>query len=393
MHIAWLGKKSPFCGNVTYGREVTNQLLDRNYQVSFLHFAQQEKSDQKWRDCPEVFLPFLYKSQIYTIPSPKSSAVLMRALQEFKPDIVHASLTLSPLDFRLPDICKELHLPLVATFHPPFDSKLRNLKSSTQYLTYQLYAPCLANYDRVIVFSEIQKDMLIKLGVPASIVVIIPNGVNEVKYSPNYSDYKAKLQNKSLFVYQGRISPEKNVESLLKAWKLAKMGSDCTLLIVGDGPQKSSLEPLYNENHGVVWTGFIGNEAERINILRAADVFILPSLVEGLSLSLLEAMACGLACIATDAGADGEVLSDGAGIVIDTQGVTGQLKTLLPLLREQPELVSILGQKAPSARPTALYLESKYFPGGSPVPYPLSPGYPSLSLCASSHWSFLGTPA
>ncbi|MEO0014077.1 MAG: hypothetical protein RLZZ535_2466, partial [Cyanobacteriota bacterium] len=37
MHIAWLGKKSPFCGNVTYGREITNALLDRDYQVSFLH--------------------------------------------------------------------------------------------------------------------------------------------------------------------------------------------------------------------------------------------------------------------------------------------------------------------------------------------------------------------
>ena len=41
MHIAWLGKKSPFCGNVTYSREVTNALLDRGYQVSFLHFAQE----------------------------------------------------------------------------------------------------------------------------------------------------------------------------------------------------------------------------------------------------------------------------------------------------------------------------------------------------------------
>ena len=40
MHIAWLGKKSPFCGNVTYGREITNALLDRGHRVTFLHFAQ-----------------------------------------------------------------------------------------------------------------------------------------------------------------------------------------------------------------------------------------------------------------------------------------------------------------------------------------------------------------
>jgi len=57
-------------------------------------------------------------------------------------------------------------------------------------------------------------------------------------------------------------------------------------------------------------------------------------------------MACGLACIATDVGADGEVLSDGAGVVLSTQGVTTQLKTLLPLFKNQPELAKLMGQKA-----------------------------------------------
>ncbi len=102
MHIAWLGKKTPFCGNVTYGREVTNALLDRGYKVSFLHFAQEDSPDESWPDYAEVLLPFLFKSTIYTIPTPKSSKVLTEALEKLKPDLVHASLTLSPLDFRLP---------------------------------------------------------------------------------------------------------------------------------------------------------------------------------------------------------------------------------------------------------------------------------------------------
>ena len=82
--------------------------------------------------------------------------------RKLKPDIVHASLTLSPLDFLLPEICEELNIPLVATFHAQFDSKPRNIKSGTQFLAYQLYAPFLANYERVIIFSEIQKDLLMK---------------------------------------------------------------------------------------------------------------------------------------------------------------------------------------------------------------------------------------
>ncbi len=346
MHIAWLGKKSPFCGNVTYGREVTNALLDRGYQVSFLHFAQEESSTEAWRDCQEVPIPFLYKSQIYTIPSLRSSKVLTDALRQLKPDIVHASLTLSPLDFLLPEICEELDIPLVATFHPPFARKPRNFTSGTQQLTYQFYAPFLANYDRVIVFSKIQQDLLIRFGVPETRIAVIPNGVEPDKYSPGLSKLKTQLDAQRVFVYQGRVAIEKNVESLLRAWKQADMGPQSKLLIVGSGPLTPSLMSTYNEDLGVIWTGFVADEQERIQILRGSDVFILPSLVEGLSLSLLEAMACGLACIATDAGADGEVLQDGAGIVLGTQRVATQLQTLLPIFQDHPEMTTLLGRKA-----------------------------------------------
>ena len=346
MHIAWLGKKSPFCGNVTYGREITNALLERGYKVSFLHFAQDQDESGSENYVAEVMLPFLYKSQIYTIPAPKSSKILMRSLQELQPHLVHASLTLSPLDFRLPEICEALNIPLVATFHPPFDSRLRNLKSSTQYLTYQLYAPFLARYDQVIIFSKLQRDLLVKLGVPPRKLAIIPNGVDTDRYSPGISQFKYQFNLQKLFVYQGRIATEKNVEALLKAWKYSHMGRDSKLLILGDGPLTSSLKPLYNREDGIVWLGFVPEEEKRIEILRAADVFILPSLVEGLSLSLLEAMACGVACIATDAGADGEVLEKGAGVILNTQGVTTQLKTLLPLFRDHPEIIQLLGHKA-----------------------------------------------
>ncbi len=349
MHIAWLGKKSPFCGNVTYSREVTNALRERGHQVSFFHFAQEEEAPDNWPDFQEFSLPFLYKSQVYTIPTLRSRKVLEQSLRELqpKPDLVHASLTLSTLDFSLPEICQELGVPLVATFHPAFDHKLRNLSSSTQYLTYQLYAPSLAKYDRVIVFSRLQRRLLVRLGVPASRVAVIPNGVDVQKYAPGVSDFKAEIGADRVFLYQGRISPEKNVEALLKAWKHCRMGSRSKLVIVGNhGNLASSLMPFYGAEHGILWMGFIADEQRRIEILRGSDVFVLPSLVEGLSLSLLEAMACGVACVATDAGADGEVLEQSAGVILKTQGVSTQLKVLLPQLRDHPEWVQLLGQNA-----------------------------------------------
>ncbi|MBD2388254.1 glycosyltransferase family 4 protein [Cylindrospermum sp. FACHB-282] len=346
MHIAWIGKKSPFCGNVTYSREITNALLDRGHQVSFLHFAQEESKPNNWPNCQEVSLPFIYKSQVYTIPTFKATKVLTDSLREIKPDIVHASLTLSPLDFVLPEICEELNLPLIATFHTPFAGKGAKLISGTQFLAYQLYAPFLGNYDRVIVFSQIQRELLARMGVREENIAVIPNGVDTTKYSPGTSKIKAEFAADRLFVYQGRIAPEKNVEPLLRAWKQSDMAVGSKLLMVGDGPLKSSLEPFYGSESGIIWLGFVADEERRIEILRGADVFILPSLVEGLSLSLLEAMSCGLACLATDVGADGEVLEKGAGVIVNTKTVRSQLRTLLPLFQDHPELTTLLGQKA-----------------------------------------------
>lgn len=346
MRIAWIGKKSPFCGNVTYSREITNALLDRGHEVSFLHFAQEKPhvgNSQNWHEVP---LPFIYKSQVYTIPTFKATKVLTQSLKRIKPDVVHASLTLSPLDFVLPEICEELNLPLVATFHTPFAGKGAKLVSGTQLLAYQLYAPFLGNYDCTIVFSQIQSELLARLGVPEENIAVIPNGVDPIKYSPGISNIKAEYNAERLFVYQGRIAPEKNVESLLRAWKQAQMEPGSKLLIVGDGPLRYSLEPFYGAEYNIIWLGFIAEEERRIEILRGADVYILPSLVEGLSLSLLEAMSCGVACIATDVGADGEVVEKGAGVVLNTKSVRSQLRTLLPLFQDHPELTILLGQKA-----------------------------------------------
>jgi len=357
VRIAWLGKKSPFCGNVSYGNSITDHLKKRGHNVSFIHFDNHlttNKSESSFlANDPEVSLPYLIKSQVYTIPSPRAEKELKNSLEKLKPDIIHASLTLSPLDFRLPEICQQMNVPLVATFHPAFDSKIRNLIASAQQLTYQLYAPSLAKFNRVIVFSKDQKDVLAKLGVSREKQIIIPNGVDQNIWKPTdivnktHNLIRAKVGRKRIFLYMGRIANEKNIEALLKAWRQTK-NKNCILLIVGDGPMKPSLEHNFSdlEKEDLIWWGEESNLEIRVAIMQIAEVFFLPSLVEGLSLSLLEAMSSGTACVSTDAGADGEVLDNGAGIVISTDDVTTQLKILIPILQDHPDFTKILGIKA-----------------------------------------------
>ena len=371
-HIAWLGKKSPFCGNVTYGLSTTHALRSRGHGISFIHFdtpagrpSPTSLAEELGIDSsdgpgsgpdglgggPEVALPYLVKSQVYTIPSPGAQRELRESLERLRPDVVHASLTLSPLDFRLPDLCQQLGVPLVATFHPAFDASLRNITAGTQQLTYQLYAPALAKFDRVIVFSDLQAEVLMRLGVRSDRLAVIPNGVDPHTWkpagaspSPELAQLQRRFAGRRVFLYMGRVATEKNVEALLKAWRLVRPAG-CVLLIVGDGPLRSSLQANDTEAD-VVWWGYEPRLEIRVALQQLAEVFLLPSLVEGLSLALLEAMASGTACVATDAGADGEVLEGGAGIVISTQGVTTQLRTLLPVLRDQPVLTAELGRLA-----------------------------------------------
>ncbi len=367
-HIAWLGKKTPFCGNVCYGLTTTEELRERGHQISFIHFDNPRREGNNKTSLlandPDVSLPYLIKSQVYTIPSLNAQRELRESLSRLKPDLVHASLTLSPLDFRLPELCHQLDLPLIATFHPAFDAKLRNLTANTQQLTYQLYAPSLAKYDKVIVFSDMQAEVLAKLGVKENRIDVIPNGIDIKKWKPlNPSNSLNKLQfeikerlgTQRIFIYMGRIASEKNVEALLRAWRSAHL-KGCRLVIVGDGPLRPTLEnnSIFNREDNVIWWGYEADQNKRIALLQLAEVFLLPSLVEGLSIALLEAMATGTACVATDAGADGEVLDNGAGIVLNTEGVTSQLRTLLPVLRDQPVLTHELGRRA------RLRVEEKY---------------------------------
>ena len=265
VQIAWLGKKTPFCGNVSYGLSTTEALRQRGHQTHFIHFDNPRNPESGGTSLlandPDVSLPYLVKSQVYTIPSPGAQRELRDSLERLKPDIVHASLTLSPLDFRLPDLCQQLGVPLVATFHPPFDAGLRNITAGTQQLTYQLYAPALARYDRVIVFSQLQADVLVRLGVPEQRLVVIPNGVDTECWAPatpgtsnlTLRRVRERLGSQRIFLYTGRLATEKNVEALLRAWRLTSPVG-CRLVIVGDGPLCSGLMNQFG-NGEVLWWG------------------------------------------------------------------------------------------------------------------------------------------
>ncbi len=139
---------------------------------------------------------------------------------------------------------------------------------------------------------------------------------NEIRTSLGLGDDDLVL------AWTGRLSPEKNVELLIGAASQCR----CRLrrvFIVGDGPTRSELETLSRQTRVEHIVTFTGEQSDVRPYLHAADVFVFPSRSESFGGSLVEAMACGLPCIAlrpSDAdiqNASEEILGDGDGVLVE----------------------------------------------------------------------------
>ena len=346
LRVAWLGHTSAALGGgmATYSREVVARLRRRGHRVTFFQHDLPDPKDAPEADADEaVRLESLPLGGRLVLSSLKARRRLQERLERRDFDVVHASFWFSSLDFDLPRACRRVGVPLVATFHVAFDQR-PSVWSSLTSATYRLYAPTLAACDRVIVFGESQRDVLVELGVPPAGLRILPNGVDVEVYRPGPSEWKERLGASLLFVYMGRVDSEKNVDVLLRAFLESAPDGGVTLVVMGSGGERKRLQRQFRDPR-VVFTGHVADAASRIDLLRGADAFFLPSSVEGLSLSMLEAMACGAATVATDVGVDGDALR-GAGVVLDPRGLDDQLRLVIRELIEMPWLASPLGVAA-----------------------------------------------
>lgn len=331
-------------GLYNYSLEILRGLRARSVDVVFLYHGPRTR---KRGDAKEIQIGSLNVFNKDVIADPKAQSLIKETLRTERPDVAHASLSfslLSRFDFTLPDICHDAGVPIVATVHFPYDRRSTFWGSASRSL-YRLYATPLSRYDGVIIFSDEQKALLIDYGVPAEKVHVIPNGVDVRKYQPGASTFKSEIDADFLITYMGRVDPEKNVDDLLKVFVELRVPPTHRLVVVGDGTELDRLRSRYEHESRIVFTGWIASDEQRVRILQATDVFVLPSDVEGLSLAMLEAMACGCAVIATDAGADGEALG-ATGIIIDPESIQPQLQLATQILITHPDFAHGLGERA-----------------------------------------------
>jgi len=211
-----------------------------------------------------------------------------------------------------------------------------------------LLAWMMRRVDAFIAISEEIREGLVRDGVPKERIYRISNFIDpEIFRAPRMGEkdsLKARFGygGKTLVLFAGRFVPRKGVEHLLQAWKeVTGDFPDARLVLLGDGPLFGVLEDMASRleiNNTVCFLGRVENVPD---FLRASDVFMLPSLQEGLSNSLLEALASGLPTVATEIGGVIDVVEDGRNALLvrpaDVPALSKSLRTVLtdPRLRER----------------------------------------------------------
>jgi glycosyltransferase involved in cell wall biosynthesis len=181
-------------------------------------------------------------------------------------------------------------------------------------------------------------------------VRVIPNGIDSADiFNPALFDINAvreslKIAPKDVAVfYIGRLSEEKNPDLFVEmAGMILKKGlKNARFFIVGDGPMRSQIEYAIHDLKTDRVT-YLGYQSDIAKYLSAADVFVLPSSVEGFPLSIIEAMAMNVAVVATNVGAVSDVIADGVnGIVVSEVSALALANSLERVLETPSELSDI----------------------------------------------------
>ncbi len=267
-----------------------------------------------------------------------------RRLRANPPDVIHAHTTFFFSSLVAAALAKLLRRPLVTTLHVGALDAMP-LAQRLPVLAYErsLGRAVVSASDRVICVSQAVADYAPRLGAKRERTVVQLNAVDCDAFHPT----DAPREGAPRLVFVGRLIQNKGPQFLIEALPhVFARHPGATLWVVGDGPLRASLEARCRELGIAERVQFLGTRSDVADLMRDCDVFVRPSLMEGLPLTVLEAMATGLPAVATPVGGTAEVLQDGVtGLLVPPRDVVG-LETALDRLLADDGLRRRMGAAA-----------------------------------------------
>lgn len=242
---------------------------------------------------------------------------LWRLLRKLKPDIVHTR-NFATLECQVPTFLAGVK----GRIHGEHGWDMGDLDGSSykHRIVRRFLKIFVGAY--IALSKDIQGYLSSQIKIPQYKINQVYNGVDTDFFHPRNQGHeklpvKEFVQRGTLVIGTvGRMKAVKDQLTLAKAFLnllevIPNARNRLRLVLIGDGPVRESVEELLKENNATDIAWIPGSREDISNILRCLDIFVLPSLAEGISNTILEAMACGLPVVATKVGGNPELVIDG----------------------------------------------------------------------------------
>jgi glycosyltransferase involved in cell wall biosynthesis len=276
--------------------------------------------------------PIIFTLFFRLLALPRHSLIHLHVAQAFSPEIVYLISKLKRIQYIA-------HIWLDVDASGPLGFLLKPYKKL-------FLKPVLKSAAKIICQTELQKSQIAcKYALPLESIAVVPNGVAE-EYFVGQRTSKNPVPH---LLFVGRLEAQKNLSLLIEA--IAQMQTSVFLDIVGEGELRKSIEALI-QKHNLHNVHLHGQKTARelLDFYKSADIFVLPSLKEGLSNAMLEALAAGLPVVASDLPEIREIIGE-CSVLVQDPTATNYARTLDALLSNKQTLqnLSILSvQKARS---------------------------------------------
>jgi glycosyltransferase involved in cell wall biosynthesis len=299
-----------------------------------------------WRHRQRYSILHVYQLSLLTLPAAlvcrlagKQMLVAVRSADSDKATNPHhkASLLAGPLDDTTPWLQVDERVA---------DSDLEALARMGKPVVRFLSSLLHSNHATLVILSSRMKSSLTEHGFNLPDVQLIPNGVDITRFNPAHVD-DAIDGREQVAVCVSKLRYEKGIDVLLQAWRLVhQQAPQARLIIVGSGYLQTQLACLAKALDIANSVEFTGLQSDIPAQIHRGSLAVLPSRWEGMPNALLEAMACGLPCVATRVSGSEDIIQHGVnGLLVGSEDYQGMAQALLTLLHD-PQLAQKYGQAA-----------------------------------------------
>ncbi len=331
-----------FGGSGVLATELGKALADKGHIVHFITYQQPVRLD--------AFHPniFYHEVSVPTYPLfdfPPYESALSSTLVDV---ISNEGLDLLHVHYAIPHASsaylanqilkkKNKNIPFITTLHGTDITLVGKDKMYESVVTFSI------NESNAItaVSENLKQETLNSFAIEKEIHVI-PNFVDIKRFSQSNKDHFRKMlapNNEKILAHVSNFRKVKRVEDVVYTFDLIRKKIPCKLLMIGDGPERQSMESLCREIGACEDIRFLGKQDKLEEILSITDLFMLPSAYESFGLAALEAMGCQVPVISSNAGGIPEINIHGVtGYLTDVGDVNAMAAYSLELLQDEAKL-------------------------------------------------------